>query len=377
MLVALSLTHITIVSVTIYLHRHQAHSALELHPILSHFFRFWLWLTTGIVTKQWVAVHRKHHATVETTDDPHSPQVQGINAVLWGGIILYRKAARLDGILEKYGKGTPDDWLERNIYEAHPNYGLAILLILDLLLFGPVAGSLIWVVQMLWIPFWAAGVINGIGHYLGYRNFELPDASRNIVPWGIIIGGEELHNNHHAYSSSAQFSTRPWEIDLGWQYVRLFSLLGLLKIRRKIPIIKHSKEKKNCDLETAKVFVSNRFEVISHYVNDVLIKVCREEIQAASGEYRKRIKQASRLVKYEDSRLSKAKQEFLRNFLKTNKRLRKAYAMKESLQKIALKSSVSYENLQHALEEWCRTAEESGIDALSQFSTRLRGYTSA
>ena len=213
-LVALVLTHITIVSVTVFLHRCQAHLALKLHPILSHFFRFWLWLTTGIVTKVWVAVHRKHHATVESEDDPHSPQQTGINSVLWGGFFLYRRAVCLPGILENYGKGTPNDWLETHVYGKHHYSGLVILFALYVVLFGIVAGSAIWIIQMLWIPFWAAGVINGVGHFAGYRNFNLPDASRNIVPWGIIIGGEELHNNHHAYASSAQFWARKWEIDI-------------------------------------------------------------------------------------------------------------------------------------------------------------------
>ena len=374
-LASLLLTHVTIVSVTVYLHRSQAHSALDLGPGLAHFFRFWLWLTTGIVTKQWVAVHRKHHATVETDDDPHSPQKQGINAVLWGGWLLYRKAASQQDTLNKFGKGTPDDWLEQKIYARHPNYGISLLLVIYLLLFGPLAGVLVWIVQMFWIPFWAAGVINGVGHFMGYRNFELPDASRNIVPWGFIIGGEELHNNHHAYASSAQFSVKPWEFDLGWQYVRLFQALDLLKIRRKIPVLAHDTEKQSCDIETAKAFVSNRFEVLARYFNDVLVNVCREEMRSATGEYRKKMKRARKLLKYEGSSLSGAKREYLQGFLETNKRLRKAYAMREALHNIAARSSSSYENLHKSLEEWCRAAEESGIEALRQFSIRLRGYT--
>ncbi len=376
MLVALGLTHITIVSVTLFLHRGQAHSALDMHPALSHFFRFWLWLTTGIVTKEWVAVHRKHHATVETEEDPHSPQLSGINSVLWGGIFHYRRAARTPGVLEKFGKGTPDDWLERKVYAKHPNYGLTILLISNVVLFGLGPGLAIWLVEILWIPFWAAGVINGIGHYTGYRNFELPDESRNIVPWGIIIGGEELHNNHHAFAGSAQFAARPWEIDLGWNYVRLLAHMRLIKIRRKIPVLSYQSGKTCIDTEAAKAFVTNRFHVLSHYVTDVVKNVCREEIRLASGEYKKKIKKIRRLLATEKSRLSVKNQERLRNLLQTNNRLEKVYAMKESLHNIASRSSTSYEHLRQSLEEWCQVAEESNIDSLMLFSARLRGSTS-
>ena len=374
--VCLAMTHVTIVSVTIFLHRHQAHSALELYPVLSHFFRFWLWLTTGIVTKEWVAVHRKHHASVETNDDPHSPQITGINSVLWGGLILYRRAARVPGILETYGRGTPNDWLERHVYAAHPNFGISILLLLNIALFGIVPGLAIWIIEMIWIPFWAAGVINGVGHWAGYRNFELPDASRNIVPWGVLIGGEELHNNHHAYASSAQFSARRWEFDLGWAYVRLFNALKLLKIQRKIPILVYDSKKSSCDSETARVFVTNRFQVLSNYVREVLIYVCREETRSATGEARKIIKRARRLLAAEKSALSEKNQERLTRFLETNQRLEKVYAMKESLHNIAMKSSTSYENLRNSLDEWCKSAEESGIESLMRFSTRLKGSVS-
>ncbi len=376
-LVVLGLTHITIVSVTIFLHRCQAHSALELHPILSHFFRFWLWLTTGIVTKEWVAVHRKHHATVESDDDPHSPQRSGINAVLWGGLILYRRAARLPGILQQYGKGTPNDWLEKHVYAGHPNIGLFVLLAINIVFFGAVAGTAIWIVQLLWIPFWAAGVINGIGHYFGYRNFDLPDASRNIVPWGIIIGGEELHNNHHAYASSAQFSTQKWEIDIGWCYVRLLRSLRLLKINRKIPVLQFSAEKNRCDAETVKAFALNRFQVLSNYVREVLLDEWRKEIRAASGESRTMIRRAKRLLSAEKDRLSEQHQQQLRQFLDSNKKLNQVYVMRERLHSIATRSSASYDHLRQALDEWCHQAEQSGIESLQRFSMRLKGSVTA
>ncbi len=371
-LITLLLTHITIVSVTIFLHRHQAHKALELHPVLSHFFRFWLWLTTGIVTREWVAVHRKHHAKVESDEDPHSPQRVGINRVLWGGLILYRRAARLPGILEKYGRDTPDDWLENRVYAKHPNFGIAILLVVNIAVFGLGAGLCVWVVQMLWIPFWAAGVINGVGHYLGYRNFDLPDASRNIVPWGIIVGGEELHNNHHAYSGSAQFSSRRWEIDLGWWYIRVLAKLKLMKIKRKIPVLTYDQSKQHCDFETVRVFVTNRFQMLSIYANEVLIGVCREEIRSTTGEPRRLIRQARRLLASDYTRLSELNKVWLKNFLKTNKRIATVYSMKQSLQQIALRSSTSYEYVRQSLEEWCQRAEESGIEVLMQYSIRLK-----
>ena len=372
-LVALVLTHLTIISVTVFLHRHQAHCALDLHPALSHLFRFWVWFTTSIITKQWVAVHRKHHANVESDEDPHSPQVHGIHSVLWGGAILYHREAKIKDTLEKYGKGTPDDWLERKLYARFPDLGIASLLVAHIVLFGWIPGIAIWLVQMAWIPFWAAGVINGVGHYLGYRNYELPDASRNIVPWGILIGGEELHNNHHAYASSAKFSSKPWEIDLGWLYIRLLNKLKLVSIRRQIPVLSYETEKQSCDIETAKVFFANRFQVVSNYAKEVMKDVYQEELRVASGDYKKRIKRMRRLLVTERSRLSRANQERLQRLLVTNSRLQKVYHMKESLLNIGNRSSVSYDKLRHALEEWCVAAETSGIEALSRFSTRLRG----
>ena len=375
-IVALGLTHITIVSVTVFLHRCQSHFALTLHPALSHFFRFWLWLTTGIVTKEWVAIHRKHHATVESTDDPHSPQQVGINAVLWGGFFLYRRAAMLPGILDKYGKGTPDDWLEHKLYGKHHYLGLFMMLAIDIVLFGFTAGSAIWIVQMLWIPFWAAGVINGVGHFLGYRNFNLPDASRNIVPWGIVIGGEELHNNHHAYASSAQFSARKWEIDLGWLYVRLFASMKLLKINRKIPVLEYRTENKRFDIEAVRAFSTNRFQVMSNYAREVVQDVWQQEFRVATGESKKVIKSARRLLAAERDKLSEKHQKQLKQFLESNKKLHQVYIMKERLQAIAAKSSTSYENLRQLLDEWCQMAEQSDIESLMRFSTRLKSSVS-
>ena len=259
----LILTHITIIGVTIYLHRYQAHRGLELHPLLSHFFRFWLWLTTGMVTKEWAAIHRKHHAKCETAEDPHSPQVKGLKKVLWEGAELYQEEAKNQETLERYGQGTPDDWLERNIYTRHSAKGIVLMLLIDLLLFG-IPGITIWALQMAWIPFHAAGVINGIGHYWGYRNFECKDAARNIFPWAFWIGGEELHNNHHTFATSAKFSVKWWEFDIGWGYIKLFSLLKLAKVKRLPPKVKIVPNKTCVDIETVKAIITGRFQVMSH-----------------------------------------------------------------------------------------------------------------
>src|SRR4051812_15110348 len=263
--VTLLLTHVTIASVTIFLHRHQAHRALDLHPIVSHFFRFWLWLTTGMVTREWVAVHRKHHAKCETEADPHSPQIWGIWRVLFAGVGLYHTAASDAETLEVYGRGTPDDWLERNLYGRHSMLGLGLMLTIDVALFGLGAGLAIYAAQMLWIPFWAAGVINGIGHYLGYRNFETQDASRNIIPLGVLIGGEEFHNNHHAYCYSAKLGNKWWELDIGWVYIKVLESLRLAAVQRVAPRTAFEPGKSAIDVDTLRAVVANRFHVLKLY----------------------------------------------------------------------------------------------------------------
>ncbi len=379
-IVALCLTHITIASVTIYLHRHQAHMALTLHPVVSHFFRFWLWLTTAMVTREWIAVHRKHHARVETAEDPHSPQIYGINRVLWLGALLYRKEAHCTETLEKYGYGAPCDWVERKVYTPLTYFGPLLMLIINAALFGIGPGLAIWITQMLWIPFWAAGVINGIGHFLGYRNFDLPDASRNIVPWGLIIGGEELHNNHHAFASSAKFSSRSWEIDLGWIYVRIMDLLGLARVKKLAPTLVIKPTKPHCDLDTVRAVLGNRFQVMADFVREVLRDVCREELRnvpRSNEEQWALVKRARKLMAREQARLDEANRRRLDRLLDSNPRLRKVYTMKQALQGIWSRSAGSHEALISALEEWCRTAEESGIEALREFSRRMRGYTLA
>ena len=226
----LVMTHITIICVTLFLHRGQAHRGIEFHPILEHFMRFWLWLTTGMVTKQWVAIHRKHHVFSDKDGDPHSPHVYGINRVFFKGWLLYHAAGKDEDMIKQYGVGTPDDWIEHNLYSAHSRSGILLMLVIDLLLFGP-WGLLVWGVQMIWIPLWAAGVINGIGHWWGYQNGTTRDSSRNISPWGVVIGGEELHNNHHLNPASVKLSRRWFEFDIGWMWLSLFRLFKLVKLR--------------------------------------------------------------------------------------------------------------------------------------------------
>ena len=281
--VALVLTHITIAAVTIFLHRHQAHRALDLHPIPSHFFRLWLWLTTGMVTREWAAIHRKHHAKCETEEDPHSPQTRGLRKVLWQGAELYRAEAKNPETLQRYGHGTPDDWLERNVYR-HSVLGVSIMLVIDVIAFGAL-GLTIWAVQMVWIPFWAAGVVNGIGHYWGYRNYDCVDASRNISPWGILIGGEELHNNHHSFATSAKLSSKWYEFDIGWMYIRILELLGLAKVKKIIPQPKFGEAKAVPDFDTLQAIVTHRYDVMTRYMRS-LKQVCAEEarrLKAAHG----------------------------------------------------------------------------------------------
>jgi len=375
MLVALGLTHVTIASVTIFLHRHQAHRALDLHPIASHFFRFWLWLTTGMVTKEWAAIHRKHHAKCETVEDPHSPQVYGINRVLWGGVFLYVKESYNRETLERYGHGTPDDWMERNLYTRHPILGLTLMGAVDLALFGLVPGALILLTQIVWIPFWAAGVINGIGHYFGYRNYGCTDASTNIVPWGILIGGEELHNNHHAFASSAKLSSKWYEFDIGWMYIRLMEMLGLATVKKVAPTPRFAAPKAAADLDTLHAVIANRYDVLSRYAKSIK-KTYREEVQRLAhwspGEA-EALKSLKRVV-LRVQELSEAERVRLTDALRNSRALATLVAMRHELMAIWERSSASKEQLLRQLQDWCHRAESSGIAPLQDFSRRLRCY---
>ena len=371
----LVLTHITIAGVTIYLHRCQAHRALDLHPVVSHFFRFWMWLTTGMITKEWAAIHRKHHAKCETVDDPHSPQVHGINQVLWTGVVLYVRESRNRDTIERYGHGTPDDWIERNLYSRHEKLGVTLLLLIDIVLLGALSGALVWLVQIAWIPFWAAGVINGIGHWFGYRSFKVADASTNIVPWGILIGGEELHNNHHAYGTSAKLSNKWYEFDIGWMYIRILETFGLAKVKKVAPTPKFVTAKAAVDMETLQAVIANRYDVMARYGKSFKL-VWREELvklKQASAE-RARVQAIKRALHQDVSELREADRATLKSVLDNNAVLAKIYAMREELAALWERSTATSEQLLKELQDWCARAEASGIRALVEFSLKLRSY---
>jgi stearoyl-CoA desaturase (delta-9 desaturase) len=373
LLVTLGLTHITIAAVTIFLHRSQAHRAVDLGPVPSHFFRFWLWLTTGMVTREWVAVHRKHHAKCETEEDPHSPQVEGLNRVLWGGAWLYRKASQESETLEKYGRGTPDDWLERNLYARMPWLGVSTMLLIDLLLFG-LPGLLVWGVQMIWIPFWAAGVINGLAHFWGYRNWNTTDASTNIAPWGILIGGEELHNNHHAFASSARLSYRWYEFDIGWVYIRLLEILRMAKVRKVAPRIRVIPEKMTVDLDTVTAVLGNRLQVLSNFARQVVRPVLKAELCHSESACRKKYRAARKLLS-NPAALDSAAREKLQRILQESQALATVYQYQQRLGQLWERTAASQEARLESLQEWIRQAEATGVDALEHFAQQLRGYT--
>jgi len=370
---ALVVTHITIAGVTIFLHRCQAHRALELHPLVSHFFRFWMWLTTGMVTKTWAAIHRKHHARVESVEDPHSPQIYGINKVLWQGAELYRKEGRNRDTIEKFGEGTPDDLIERHLYTPHDRIGISLMFVINFVLFGFI-GISIWAVQMAWIPFFAAGVINGIGHYWGYRNFQPEDASTNVVPWGILIGGEELHNNHHAYASSARFSNRWYEFDIGWLYIRVMESFGLAQVKKVAPELKLDAAKTRCDLATVQAVITHRYEVLAKYAK-TLRDTCAEEIRSlkmrAVSVDRAAVK---RMLHVDAGALLASERAKVDEAISKSRVLATVYTMRQELAALWQRSSASKEQLVRQLEDWCARAETSGIIALQDFSRRLRRY---
>jgi stearoyl-CoA desaturase (delta-9 desaturase) len=375
-LVALGLTHVTIAAVTIFLHRCQAHRALELHPLPSHFFRFWLWLTTGMVTKEWAAIHRKHHAKCETAEDPHSPQIYGINRVLWGGVFLYVKEAYNRETLERYGHGTPDDWMECNVYSRFTLSGLTLMGLVNVLLFGLVPGVLVLIVQIAWIPFWAAGVINGIGHYWGYRNWQTADASTNIVPWGILIGGEELHNNHHAHASSAKLSNKWYEFDLGWLYIRVLEALGLARVKKVAPTPRFGEVKPVVDSETLQAVIANRYDVLAKYAKSLKATYAEEfvKLKARAPQDAELLKRVKRWLIRGDPKLGAPERAQLEQSLSKSKPLATAYSMRQELVALWNRSSATREQLVAHLQDWCRRAEESGIGPLREFSMRLRSY---
>ena len=365
-------THFTIAAVTIFLHRSQAHRSLDLGPIPSHFFRFWLWVGTGMQTKEWVAIHRKHHAKCETEDDPHSPQTRGLSTVMWRGAELYRSEASNAETIQKFGHGTPDDWIERNVYMRFGWQGVGLMLILNVILFGGL-GLTVWAVQMLWIPFWAAGVVNGVGHFWGYRNFEAVDASTNLVPWGIVIGGEELHNNHHTYPTSAKFSVKPYEFDIGWFYISLMHKIGWAKVKKVAPKMQLGQVKPVADEKTLEAVIANRYEVMARYARGVR-KACGDEIEMLKA--RKAdvsvMQTAKRWLHRDNDKVPARLHSKLAEARAAHPVLDKMITMREELRQLWLNTSHSREQLTADLQAWCQRAEASGIKALQDFSMRLR-----
>jgi len=362
---------VSMMAVTLYLHRDQAHRSIELHPVFRHFFRLWIWLSSGMVTREWVAIHRKHHAMVEREGDPHSPKIFGLSKVLLEGAELYRIESRNAETLEKYGRGCPDDWLERKLYARSHWLGIYSLLVIDVVLFG-LPGITVFAIQMLAMPVFAAGVINGLGHAKGYRNFESDDTSTNLTPIAILVGGEELHNNHHAFPTSAKFSVRPWEFDIGWLYIRVLNAVGLCKIRRLAPIPIRAAGPRSVDIVTLTAVLQNRMHVLREYTRKVTLPVLRIEKRAHRDNTL--LKRGRKLLVAGPILLDDAAKRKLATLLADNSALRTVHEYQQQLQNLWAQANVSNERLVKQLKEWCNRAEASGIDALHDFSANLRGY---
>ena len=375
-LAALALTHVTIASVTIFLHRHQAHRALDLHPLASHFFRFWLWLTTGMVTKEWAAVHRKHHARCDTPEDPHSPQVLGIHRVLWGGVFLYIRESNKADTLARYGHGTPDDWIERKLYSRHKILGIVLMGLVDMALFGVLPGGLILLAQIAWIPFWAAGVVNGIGHYWGYRNWPARDASTNISPIGILIGGEELHNNHHAFPTSAKLSNKWYEFDIGWLYIRVLQALGLATVKHVAPTARLVAPKPAVDLQTVQAVTRCHYDVLASYASFLKQAYAQEfgKLRRLSPDKARLLRAVKPWITRDEGTLDEARRLRLATALRGSQALDTMVSMRRELTALWSRSAASGEQLVRQLQDWCQRAEASGIVPLAEFSKRLRSY---
>jgi stearoyl-CoA desaturase (delta-9 desaturase) len=368
----LLMLQVTMMAVTLYLHRDQAHRAINLHPALRHFFRFWIWCTSGMLTREWVAVHRKHHAFCETADDPHSPQVFGLKKVLLEGAELYRIEKDKPETLEKFGRGAPDDWLEKNVYLGFPWGGILLTFLIDLVLFG-VPGITIFAVQMVSMPLFAAGVINGLGHHSGYRNFECDDAATNLLPWGILVGGEELHNNHHAFPTSAKFSVRHWEFDIGWLYICVFRVLKLAKVNKVAPHpVLQPSPRQHVDLDNLRAVIVNRMHVLRDYTRQVTLPVLRCERAAAAGNAA--LRKAKKLLIRQPKLLDDSAKNRLSELLSDNAALQTVHEFREKLRTLWSGANVSNERLLQQLKDWCAEAEASGIKVLGDFAARLRSY---
>jgi stearoyl-CoA desaturase (delta-9 desaturase) len=374
LLYLLVVTQITIFTVTLYLHRSQAHRGVDFHPAIAHFFRFWSWLTTSMITKEWAAIHRKHHAKCETEDDPHSPMHKGIGNVLWKGADMYREARLARADIEQYGKGCPDDWIERRLYTRFANAGVVLLLVLSFVLFGA-KGVAVWAIQMAWIPFWAAGVINGLGHWWGYRNFETTDTATNLTPWAVWIGGEELHNNHHAFPSSAKFALRRFEFDIGWAAIRLLETLRLAKVLRVAPSLDLRPNIAMPDAETLKALLAHRFQAMTDYQRNVLKPALKEEAAAAGAKLRALLPRKLRKGMVDDGRwLKPDARAQLQAWIDARPRIQALVEHRKRLADVLESRSHDAAERLRRLQAWCAEAEASGVRALQDYAARLRGY---
>ena len=367
-------TQLTIFSVTLYLHRCAAHRGVDFHPVIAHFFRFWTWLTTSMITREWAAIHRKHHAKCETEEDPHSPMIKGIGTVFWRGAELYREARRDRASIEQYGKGLPDDWIERHVYTPRATLGPTLLLFVLFGLFGA-KGVAVWALQMCWIPFWAAGVVNGLGHWWGYRNFETDDRATNISPWGLIIAGEELHNNHHAFPSSARFALRRFEFDIGWVALRMMSALGLAKILRVAPKLDIRPNIQMPDTDTVRAVLAHRFQVMTDYFRMVVVPSLREDMAGAEAKWKALPGRLRRALKDHGRWLKPEQQQRLDSWINEHPRIATVFDYRQRLRAVFERTSQGSEATLEALHQWCVEAEQSGIRALQEFSARLKGYS--
>ena len=372
----LAATQLTIFAVTLYLHRSMAHRAVDFHPALAHGFRFWTWLTTSMITREWVAIHRKHHARCETEEDPHSPQIKGIKTVFWRGVELYREARDMRGDIEKYGKGCPDDWIERHLYTPYATQGPTLLLFVSFALFG-FAGVAIWALQMLWIPFWAAGVVNGLGHWWGYRNFETDDTATNLTPWGFWIGGEELHNNHHAFPSSARFALRKWEFDIGWSAIKILRKFGLAQVLRVAPSLDVRPNIAMPDAETLKALLAIRFQAMTDYYRCVTLPALREEAASAGDRMRALPRKLRKGLADGGRWLDGDAHARLQAWLAERPRMATLADYRQRLAQVLDERSHDAQATLSRLHAWCADAEASGIQALHAFSTRMKGYALA
>ncbi|BAV95846.1 stearoyl-CoA desaturase (delta-9 desaturase) [Lysobacter enzymogenes] len=372
----LVVTQLTILSVTLYLHRSMAHRSVDFHPVLAHFFRFWTWLTTSMITKEWAAIHRKHHAKCETEDDPHSPQFKGIDTVMWRGVELYRQARSEREDIEKYGKGCPDDWIERKLYTPWATMGPVVLLFASFALFG-FAGVAIWALQMAWIPFWAAGVVNGLGHWWGYRNFETTDTATNLTPWGFWIGGEELHNNHHAFPSSAKFALRKWEFDIGWTAIRGLAALRLAKVLRVAPTLDVRPNIAMPDGETLKALLAIRFQAMTDFYRNVTLPTLREEAAHAGDRMRALPRRLRKGLADGGRWLDDGARARLQHWVEERPRMAQLADFRQRLAQVLDDRSHDAQATLQRLHAWCVEAEASGIQSLQAFSARLKGYALA